>query len=95
MQTDYDTDERGEEIFEETIRGIRQGAEFTTWPAVEKSERFTVTILWPDRSVKLSATREVLHQAADDPESHPRLAREIERQLGISESGGHGFVREV
>ena len=95
MQTVCDTDERGQEFFEETIRGIRQGAEFSTWRAVEKSECFTVSILWAGRSVKLWATREALHQAADDPRSCPRLAREIERQLRISESGGDRFVREV
>lgn len=95
MQTVCDTDERGQEFFEETIRGIRQGAEFTTWRAIVKSQCFTLSILWAGRSVKLWATREALDQAADDPRSRPRLAREIERQLRISESGRNGFVREV
>ena len=94
MQTDYDTDDLGKAFFEETIRRIRQGAEFA-WEEDVRSERFTVVVLGPAKSVKLGASREALHQAADDPRSRPKLAREIERQFRISESGRDGFVKEV
>ena len=94
METAFDKDERGKAFFEETIRGIRQGAEFE-WTEDKCSEVFTVFVRWPGRSVKLEVSRKALDQAVDDPGSRPRLAREIERQVRISESGGHGLVREV
>jgi hypothetical protein len=90
------SDERGKEFFEETIRQTHPGSNLSWCKEGETAERFTLAISGPRGNVKLDATREALHQAADDPSSHPRLLRRIKSELRVSELGRtRGCVREV
>jgi hypothetical protein len=69
-----------------------------TWDPDVKADVSTAWISRPgSRRIGLRVAQEAIDQASDDPGSHTRLSREIEKQLRISESAGDdsGFVKEV
>ena len=88
---------RGRRFVEERIHALYPGTSLA-WFDNERREVATVRIAYPGhRTFGLQVTHEALDQAASDPDSHPRLRGEIERQLQVSKSreDDSGIVREV
>ena len=95
--TTSEAEERGRTIFETLIRDALKGPDHpeSFWKPDGPSEDHRVFITRPKKQrVLLRISQDALEQAADDPASIPRLAREVVQQLRVSESGeGVGYVR--
>jgi hypothetical protein len=82
---DRDATDLGRRFFEQMIGQLRPDSKFS-WHEETERELHTVSISEPGMRSRLEITQEALDQAADDPSSHDRLAREVRVQLRVSES---------
>jgi hypothetical protein len=90
----FEMDDSRQKIFEEFIRAARPGAQLS-WGHEESRETHIAFIQRPGkRRIQLEISQEAF-EAVDDPSSRLRLARKVEQQLRLSESGtGIGLVKE-
>jgi hypothetical protein len=83
-------------VIEEIIVRARPGFElrwaFSGNTRREDTETHVLNIQGRQNRFRLIISQDAL-EATDDPASIPRLEREIEKQLRISESAGLGYVR--
>ena len=63
------------------------------WTSEENTETHTVTIKGPGKRNRLKISQDAL-EATDDPADIPRLEREVQKQLRVSELGkAVGYVK--
>jgi hypothetical protein len=91
----FEIDERGKTVFEEFIQAVRPDAQLS-WRREESREiRIVLMQRLGKKRILLEISQEAFDQAVDDPASRPGLAREVEQQLRLAESGsGIGLVKE-
>ena len=91
-----DTEEgRQKAVFEEVIRRVRPGVRALCWISEGNTERHVVNIEWCGKRTRLKSSQDAL-EAAGDPANIPRIEREVQKELQVSESGkAVGYVTQA
>jgi hypothetical protein len=85
---------RQKAVFDEIIKRARPGFALC-WTSEGPTEAHIVTVKGPGKRYRLKISQDAL-ESADEPANIPRLEREVQKELRVSESGkAVGYVKEA